>query len=117
MYASHILADEKKTDAEIVVTATRTAQTADETLSSVTVITRKDIDGSGAASLPELLSGLVGIDSATSGGLGKTSSLYLRGTNSDHTLVLMDGVKIGSATLGGASLQYIPLDQDRKSVV
>lgn len=95
----------------IVVTATRTAQTADASLASITVITREDIERTQAKSVAELLTGEAGIDSTVNGGYGKTTSLYLRGTNSDHTLVLIDGIKVGSATLGTASWQYLPLDQ------
>jgi len=95
----------------IVVTATRTARTADETLASVTVITREDIERTQAKSVAELLTGETGLDAAVNGGYGKTTSLYLRGTNSDHTLVLIDGVKINSATNGIASWQYLPVEQ------
>jgi vitamin B12 transporter len=95
----------------VVVTATRTTQTADESLASVSVITREDIERSQATSVSELLTGLTGIDSANTGGYGKTTSLFIRGTNSDHVLVLIDGVKIGSATLGSASFEFLPLSQ------
>lgn len=93
----------------IIVTATRTAQTADESLASVTVITDKDIQQSQSKSLPELLSQVAGIDFANNGGYGKESSMYFRGTNPGHVLILIDGVKIGSATTGKISSQYIPL--------
>lgn len=96
---------------EIVVTATRTAQTVDETLAAVTVITRKDIERSQAQSLPELLAGTPGLSIASNGGAGKTTSIYLRGANDDHVLVLVDGIRIGSATKGVAAFQDIPLDQ------
>ena len=72
----------------ILVTATRTAQTADESLASVTVITRQDIERSQAASVSELLTGLAGIDSTVNGGYGKTTSMFMRGTNSDHVHVM-----------------------------
>ncbi len=99
------------TQEPIVVTATRTARTVDETLASVTVITREDIERTQAKSVAELLASEPGLDTAVNGGYGKTTSLYLRGTNSDHTLVLIDGVKINSATSGGASWQYLPVEQ------
>lgn len=99
------------TQEPIVVTATRTARTADETLASVTVITREDIERTQAKSVAELLTGEAGIDTAINGGYGKTTSLYLRGTNADHVLTLIDGVKIGSATSGSASWQYLPVEQ------
>ncbi len=95
----------------VVVTATRTARTADETLASVTVITREDIERTQAKSVVELLAGEAGLDAAVNGGYGKSTSLYLRGTNSDHVLVLIDGLKINSATNGIPAWQYLPLDQ------
>ncbi|MBY0576704.1 MAG: TonB-dependent vitamin B12 receptor [Gallionellaceae bacterium] len=96
---------------EIVVTATRTAQSADATLASVSVITRQDIDRLQAQSLPDVLRGVAGLTLSNNGGPGKTTSVFLRGTNADHVLVLVDGVKIGSATTGTASFQDIPVAQ------
>jgi len=95
----------------IIVTATRTAQTTDQTLASVTVITREEIDRRRATSVQEVLRGVPGLGIATNGGLGKTTGVFLRGTNSDHVLVLVDGIRIGSATLGRAAFQDIPIDQ------
>ena len=95
----------------VVVTATRTAITADTALAAVEVIDRKDIEQSTARSLPELLRGRAGITLVNQGGLGKLSTLFLRGTESDHTLFLVDGVRVGSATSGLTSLQDIPLAQ------
>ncbi|MBI3547265.1 MAG: TonB-dependent vitamin B12 receptor [Gammaproteobacteria bacterium] len=102
---------EESSENAVVVTATRTAQTVDETLASVTVITRADIQRSQATSVSEILTGLAGIDSAVNGGYGKTTSLFMRGTNSDHILVMVDGVKIGSATLGTTAFEFLPLSQ------
>jgi vitamin B12 transporter len=96
---------------EIVVTATRTAQTVDETLASTTVITRRDIERSQATSVPELLDGLAGISISNNGGPGKATSVFMRGANADHVVVLIDGVKVGSATLGTASFQDFPVEQ------
>ncbi len=94
---------------EVVVTATRTTQTTDSLLSSVTVLTREDIDNSRALTLPDILRSVPGLDITTNGGLGKTTSVFMRGTNSDHVLVLVDGVKIGSATAGAATFEHLPL--------
>lgn len=96
---------------EVVVTATRTAQTAESTLASTTVITHADIDRLQAQSLPEVLRGVAGLTLSNNGGAGKSTSVFLRGSNSDHILVLVDGIKIGSATLGTASFQDIPVAQ------
>lgn len=95
----------------VIVTATRTAQTADATLASVTVITRDQIEQLQAQSVQDLLRGVAGIAIANNGGAGKQTSVFMRGTESDHVLVLVDGVKIGSATAGGAALQNIPIAQ------
>jgi vitamin B12 transporter len=95
----------------IIVTATRTAETADETLAAVTVITRSDIERRQVSSVQSLLQGIAGINVANNGGAGKATSLFFRGTESDHMLVLIDGIKVGSATLGTTAFQHIPVDQ------
>ena len=64
----------------VIVTATRTAKTADETLSSVTVISRKDIERRQARSVEDLLRGTQGISIANNGGAGKNTSVFMRGT-------------------------------------
>jgi len=94
----------------ITVTGTRTAVTVDQSLSAVDVIDRDEIERSQAHSLPQLLRGRAGINLVNQGGLGKLTTLFLRGTESDHTLVLVDGVRIGSATSGLTALQDIPVD-------
>ena len=95
----------------VVVTATRTAITADAALAAVEVIGREQLDASSARSLPELLRGRAGITIVNQGGMGKLSTLFLRGTESDHTLFLVDGIRVGSSTSGLTSLQDIPLAQ------
>ncbi|MCP3870167.1 MAG: TonB-dependent vitamin B12 receptor [Gammaproteobacteria bacterium] len=100
------------------VTATRTARTADETLASVTVITRQDIEKSQAQEVVQLLDALPGISLDNYGGYGKTTSLHLRGTNANQVLVLIDGVRIGSASLGETAWQHLPVSQvERVEVV
>ncbi|MFZ5609104.1 MAG: TonB-dependent vitamin B12 receptor [Pseudomonadota bacterium] len=95
---------------EVIVTASRGAQTVDETLASVTVVTRDEIERQLAQSLEEALRAVPGLSLANSGGLGKTSSVFLRGTESDHVLVLLDGVKIGSATSGTTAFEQLPIE-------
>lgn len=110
--AAPAFADRAATDlGQVIVTATRTAQTQDQTLAAVTVIDRAEIERLQPASLPDLLTGRAGISLANNGGVGKATSVFLRGTESDHVLVLVDGIRIGSATSGGASLQDIPPEQ------
>ena len=102
----------------VIVTATRTAQTANESVSSVKVITREEIVKSQAQSVPDLLKGMVGVHFAQNGGRGTNTSLFLRGTNSDHVIVLIDGVKVGSATSGTVAFQNLPMEQiDRIEIV
>ncbi len=91
----------------VVVTATRTAQTADETLASVQVITREQIERSQAGDVAGLLRFLAGVDVARNGGPGQATSVFMRGAESNHTLLLIDGVKVNTGTDGGAPWQNI----------
>ena len=95
----------------VIVTATRTAITADEALSSVTVITRADIERLQPLSVPDLLAGLPGVSFANTGGYGQQTSLFMRGTNSTHTLLLVDGVRVASVSAGLAAFEQIPVEQ------
>ena len=91
----------------IIVTATRTPiQQADATI-PVTVITREDIALSLATDLSELLRFQAGIDIGRNGGPGQATSVFMRGTESNHTLVLIDGVRMNPGTIGGAAVQNI----------
>jgi len=96
---------------DLVVTATRTETAKNQLAAAATVYTRKDIERLQAKTIPELLSNTPGIDMAQSGGYGKDTNVYMRGTNSDHVLVLIDGIKVGSVTSGTTPFQFIPLDQ------
>ncbi|HYW04076.1 MAG TPA: TonB-dependent receptor [Gammaproteobacteria bacterium] len=98
----------------VVVTATRSPQTASRVVAPVQVITRADIERSQATSLPDLLADMPGVQVSTSGGYGKVTSLFLRGTNANQVLVLVDGVRFGSATSGTAPWSQIPLSQIRR---
>lgn len=98
------------TEPVIQVTATRMAQTVDASLADVTVITRADIEASGAADLFDVLRTQAGVDLARSGGPGEQTALFLRGTNSNHVLVLVDGVRIASTGTGGVDFSLLPLD-------
>ena len=93
-----------------LVTATRSVQTTQQSLAAVTVFDRAQIEQSQATSVPELLKKVPGVSLANNGGPGKHTSLFMRGSESDHVLVLVDGIKIGSATSGGAALQDLPLE-------
>jgi vitamin B12 transporter len=94
----------------VVVTGTRTALTVDDSLAAVEVIDREDIVRSQARSLPELLRGRAGITLVNQGGLGKLTTLFMRGAESDHTLFLVDGVRVGSATSGLTAITDLPVE-------
>lgn len=95
----------------VTVTATRTERSVEESLASVTVIGRDEIERRQAQSVQEVLRGVPGLSIANNGGLGKSTSVFLRGTESGHVLVLIDGVRAGSATTGITAFQDIPIDQ------
>ncbi len=94
----------------VVITATRTAEFTAKTLASVTVIDRTEIERRQARSVPDLLREVAGISIARTGGPGHQASVFMRGTNSDHVLVLVDGVRVGSATTGHPSLADLPIE-------
>jgi vitamin B12 transporter len=93
----------------VVVTATRTPERADQVIADTTVVTRDDIARSGAGSVADLLRRQRGIEIVRNGGPGASTSVYLRGANSNQVVVLIDGVRIGSSTSGAASWNAIPL--------
>ena len=105
-------------DGKIVVTATRTAQTVDQSLAAVTVISRDDIERAQATDITELLRTQAGVDVARTGGAGQQTSVFLRGTNSNHVLVLIDGVRASSASTGIFAWQTLdPSQIDRIEIV
>jgi vitamin B12 transporter len=95
----------------VVVTATRTAQTVDASLSAVSVIDREEIEALQPLTVTDILRTVPGLTVSNTGGLGQPSSVFLRGSESDHVLVLIDGVKVGSTTLGSTSFQFLDPDQ------
>lgn len=114
---SGAIAQEKKLES-VVVTATRTPQIATEVLSDNVVITSEEIAKSGRRSLIDLLQRQRGIEITRTGGPGTNSSVFLRGTDNKQNVVLVDGVRVGSATSGGANWAGIPLSQiDRVEIV
>jgi vitamin B12 transporter len=99
---------------DVIVTASRIPQSRESVLGDVTVIDREEIERAGAGSLTDLLQSQPGVEISTSGGAGKVSSVFLRGTNADHVVVLIDGMRINSATLGTTAFENIPLSQIEK---
>lgn len=94
-----------------VVTASRTAQDSKETTAAVTVFTRDDIERLQPVNVADLLSRVPGVQIVQSGGRGSSTSVMIRGTSNAQSLVLVDGVRVGSASAGGASLQHLNLEQ------
>ena len=92
----------------VVVTATRTPTPVDEVLAPVIVIDRDAIERSAATDVTELLRFHAGLDLGRNGGPGQTTAIFIRGAESNHTLVLVDGVRINPGTIGLAALQNIP---------
>jgi vitamin B12 transporter len=95
---------------EALVTATRTEQTLAATLSSSTVITRRQIEAAQTPELIELLGRQAGVEFARTGVPGSQASVFMRGANSSQTLVLIDGVRMNTALTGAAALGGIALD-------
>jgi len=106
--AAATAADEVAPANHIVVTATRTPTPIDEVLAPVIVIDREAIERSAAADVAELLRFHAGLDLGRNGGPGQTTAVFIRGADSNHTLVLVDGVRINPGTIGLAALQNIP---------
>lgn len=93
----------------VVVTATRSAQDARDIVSDTISIGADEIARSGAGSITEVLQRQRGIEITRNGGSATNSNVYLRGANSNQVVVLLDGVRIGSATSGAAAWNAIPL--------
>ncbi|MDR2876570.1 MAG: TonB-dependent receptor [Chromatiales bacterium] len=91
----------------VVVTATRTALDVDEVLAPVVVITREQIERQQGMDIADLLRFHAGFDIGRNGGPGQATSLFLRGTDSNHVLVMIDGVRINPGTIGGAALHNL----------
>jgi vitamin B12 transporter len=95
----------------VVVTAARGPQAIEDLLADVTVIGPDEIARSGADSLARLLSRQPGIELVQNGGPASVSGVFIRGANRQQTVVLIDGIRLESATAGAATLEAIPLDQ------
>jgi vitamin B12 transporter len=91
----------------IVITASRTAEPLEQTLPSTIVIDKETIELSQSNDVAELLRHHAGIEIGRNGGPGQVTSLFLRGTESNHTLVLIDGIPVNPGTIGGAAVQNI----------
>lgn len=103
---------------QTVVTSSRVPTLVDEQLADVTVLTREDIERSGISNITELLNTLPGVQASPPSTRGANASVFIRGSNHAHTLVLVDGQRVSSATTGATAVQHLPLDQvDRIEVI
>jgi vitamin B12 transporter len=94
----------------MVVTAARLPQPLTSLIADVTYIGPDEIAHAGAQSLAELLQRQPGVQIVVSGPPGSTSGAFLRGANSNQTLVLIDGLRVSSSSSGTSPLEAIPLD-------
>lgn len=93
----------------VIVTANRTPQRAEDVIPDTVVISSDDIARAGAGSVADVLRRQRGIEIGRNGGAGTNTTVLLRGANSNQVVVLVDGVRIGSATTGAASWNALPL--------
>jgi len=94
-----------------VVTATRTAQSGAQSIAATSVFDRNDIERLQVTSVDQLLRRVPGVNVVNTGGPGKNTTISIRGASTNQVLVLIDGVRIGSATTGDAALQNLPVEQ------
>lgn len=108
-----------KTLSDVIVTATRIEQPVGDVLADVTIIDRDTIERAGAVGLADVLARVPGVEIFRYGGVGNQTDVLLRGGDSKHTMVLVDGVRVESqSTSGGATWSSIPLSQiDRIEIV
>ncbi|HET6656038.1 MAG TPA: TonB-dependent receptor [Gammaproteobacteria bacterium] len=102
----------------MVVIADRIDLGADQAVAPVVLIDRATIERTQAPDVAALLRFVAGVDVARNGGPGQPTSIFIRGANSDQTLVLLDGIPINPGTLGGATLQNIAIsDVERIEII
>ncbi|BFM17662.1 TonB-dependent vitamin B12 receptor [Maricurvus nonylphenolicus] len=101
----------KPVDENIIVTATRTEQNLEDSLSSVTLISKEDIARTQAQDIFQILSNVPGLNMHRTGATGSPISVLLRGTSTNQTLFLLDGQRISSATLGQPNLAGLDANQ------
>jgi vitamin B12 transporter len=108
--AATVAQAEPASQEQIIVTATRVPQPIEEVLAPSIVITREQLENNAVADVSDALRFNAGIDVARTGGIGQPTSIFIRGAESNHTLVLIDGVRINPGTVGSAQIQNIPPD-------
>jgi len=96
-------------DETIVITANRSEQNKFDVLAAIDVFDRDAIEELQPLSVADLLTRAAGVSIAQQGTAAHKTSAFIRGTNSDHILILVNGVRVGSATLGNKELSSIPV--------
>jgi len=95
---------------EPVISATRKLDADLNIRAAVTVLTRADIEKSMAQDALQVLKRVSGLDLARTGGPGSSTSVFMRGSNSNHVLVLIDGVRVASSNTGGYTFEQLPVE-------
>ena len=96
---------------QTLITGNRQVEARSDSASANSVFTRDDIDRLQPTSLTDLLSRVPGVQVARSGGRGGLPGIYIRGTKSAQSLVLVDGQRMANATSADSNLQYLNIDQ------
>ncbi len=107
---AHAESTSPSVDDTMVVTASRFEQPVTTVLAPVSVLTRDDLEDIQAKSLVDALKTLPGIEIGQTGGRGQQASIFLRGTNSSHVLVLVDGVRLPRTMMGTVDFNMLPLN-------
>lgn len=95
---------------EIVVTANRTPLPRESVIADVSVIDQETIERSGQFNLVDILQQQASIEMTSNGGVGKPSGIFIRGANADQVVILVDGIRLNSATSGTTALENLPVD-------
>lgn len=114
LLTANVFADTTLKTSDVFVTATRTGIPKKNVIADITLISEEEIKLAGYSSLPELLQRQPGIEISNNGGQGKVSTLFMRGASSTHSVILLDGIRIDSATAGLTAIENIPLSQIEK---
>jgi vitamin B12 transporter len=114
LFTANVFADTTLKTSDVFVTATRTPISRKDVIADTTTINEEEIERAGSSSLTDLLQRQPGIEIYNSGGQGKVSSLHIRGSESDHVVVLIDGLRVNQVTSGLTAFENIPLSQIEK---
>ncbi|MFN5348788.1 MAG: TonB-dependent receptor domain-containing protein [Polaromonas sp.] len=96
---------------ELVVTASRVATPITDAIADISIITREQLDRAGQSSLRDVLAQQPGVQLTSSGSYRSSTGVFLRGAATTQTIVLIDGIRVGSATTGGVSYENLPLSR------